>query len=88
MTEMHKAALFLHVKIYHSCPMNMQKNKYVFKNFDTLNRNSTNRHDEDLLKLRREKIFPFINNNQKRLQYKKYQSLNLHPILPIWQKFN
>lgn len=64
------------------------KNKYVFKNFDTLNRNSTNRHDEDLLKLRREKIFPFINNNQKRLQYKKYQSLNLHPILPIWQKFN
>lgn len=57
MTEIHKAALFLHVKIYHSCPMNMQKNKYVFKNFDTLNRNSTNRHDEDLLKLRREKIF-------------------------------
>ena len=33
------------------------KNKYVFKNFDTLNRNSTNKHDEDLLKLRREKIF-------------------------------
>ena len=57
MTEIHKAALFLQVKIYYSCPMNMQKNKYVFKNLDTLNRNSTNRHDEDLLKLRREKIF-------------------------------
>ena len=27
MTEIHKAALFLQVKIYHSCPMNMQKNK-------------------------------------------------------------
>ena len=33
------------------------KNKYLFKNLDTLNWNSTNRHDEDLLKLRREKIF-------------------------------
>ena len=26
------------------------KNKYVFKNFDTLNRNSINKHDEVLLK--------------------------------------
>ena len=28
MTEMYKAALFLHVKIDHSCPMNMQKTKF------------------------------------------------------------
>ena len=26
------------------------KNKYVFKNPDSLNRNSTNKHDESLLK--------------------------------------
>ena len=30
------------------------KNKWVFKNSVALNRNSTNRHDKDLLKLRRE----------------------------------
>ena len=36
MTEIHKAALFLQVKIDHSCPMNMQKNKYVFKNLVSL----------------------------------------------------
>lgn len=33
------------------------KNKYIFKNSVTLNRNSINKHDEVLLKLRREKIF-------------------------------
>ena len=33
------------------------KNKYLFKNSVALNRNSTNKHDEELLKLRREKIF-------------------------------